>query len=162
MQHSLTHTRTGWTGLLASAWAILFAAQGVQAQDIVTMQLQQGFGKNKVRYKDFQWEVLNSEHLELHFEAEFHDLAVRAVDYLEEAHDHISGILHHELSHKPPIVIYQSQYEFQQTNIIHDFLPPGVAGFAEPLRYRMVIPFDGDLDEFRNVLVHELTHIFHA
>ena len=72
------------------------------------MQLQQGFGKNKVRYKDFQWEVLNSEHLELHFEAEFHDLAVRAVDYLEEAYDHISGILHHELSHKPPIVIYQS------------------------------------------------------
>ncbi len=160
MQHSLTHTRTGWTGLLALAWAILFAAQGVQAQDIVTMQLQQGFGKNKVRYKDFQWEVLNSEHLELHFEAEFHDLAVRAVDYLEEAYDHISGILHHELSHKPPIVIYQSQYEFQQTNIIHEFLPPGVAGFAEPLRYRMVIPFDGDLDEFRNVLVHELTHIF--
>ena len=45
MQHSLTHTRTGWTGLLALAWAILFAAQGVQAQDIVTMQLQQGFGK---------------------------------------------------------------------------------------------------------------------
>ena len=33
------------------------------------MQLQQGFGKNKVRYKDFHWEVLKSEHLELHFEA---------------------------------------------------------------------------------------------
>ena len=81
MQHSLTHTRTGWTGLLASLGNTLCSA-GVQAQDIVTMQLQQGFGKNKVRYKDFQWEVLNSEHLELHFEAEFHDLAVRAVDYL--------------------------------------------------------------------------------
>ena len=124
------------------------------------MQLQQGFGKNKVRYKDFQWEILESEHLELHFESEFHDLAVRAIHYLEEGYDHISKILHHELSHKPPIVIYQSQYEFQQTNIIREFLPPGVAGFAEPLRYRMVIPFDGDLDEFRNVLIHELTHIF--
>ena len=160
MQHNLTRMCTSWTGLLAIAWAMLFTSQAVQAQDIVTMQLQQGFGKNKVRYKDFQWEVLDSEHLELHFEAEFHDLAVRAVDYLEEAYDHISDVLHHELSHKPPIVIYQSQYEFQQTNIFPGFLPPGVAGFAEPLRYRMVIPFDGDLDEFRNVLVHELTHIF--
>jgi hypothetical protein len=139
---------------------LLFTAEQVAAQDILTMQLQQGFGKNKVRYKDFHWEVLKSEHLELHFEAEFHDLAVRAVGYLEDAYDHISETLHHELSHKPPIVIYQSHYEFQQTNIIHEFLPPGVAGFAEPLRYRMVIPFDGDLDEFRNVLVHELTHIF--
>ena len=146
-------------GILTTLLLIL-SVESTLSQDILTMQLQQGFGKNKVRYKDFKWEILESEHLELHFEPEFYDLAVRAIHYLEEGYDHISGILHHELSHKPPIVIYQSQYEFQQTNIIREFLPPGVAGFAEPLRYRMVIPFDGDLDEFRNVLIHELTHIF--
>lgn len=144
------------------ACALLFGlgAGDLGAQDILTMQLQQGFGKNKVRYRDFKWEVLESEHLELHFEPEFQDLAVQAIEYLEEAYTHISEILHHELSNRPPIVIYQSHYQFQQTNIFPDFLPPGVAGFAEPLRFRMVIPFDGDLDEFRNVLVHELCHIF--
>ena len=110
-----------WLGI--AVILLLFAAEKVAAQDILTMQLQQGFGKNKVRYKDFHWEVLKSEHLELHFEAEFHDLAVRAVGYLEEAYDHISETLQHELSHKPPMVIYQSHYEFQQTNIIHEFLP---------------------------------------
>ena len=130
------------------------------AQDILTSQLQQGFGKNKVRYKDFDWWILESEHLDLYYEPEFHDLAEQAIVYLEEGYDHISEILHHDLSHRPPVVIFKSHYEFQQTNIIHEFLPPGVAGFAEPLRYRMVIPFSGDLDEFRNVLVHELTHIF--
>jgi len=135
-------------------------AQELQAQDILTMQLQQGFGKNKVRYKDFDWWVLESENLDLYYEPEFHELAERAVEYLEEAYVHISETLHHELSSRPPIVIFKSNYEFQQTNIIHDFLPPGVAGFAEPLRYRMVIPFDGDLDEFRSVLIHELSHIF--
>ncbi|MEE2874327.1 MAG: peptidase MA family metallohydrolase, partial [Candidatus Latescibacterota bacterium] len=145
---------------LACALLLLLCAGDLGAQDILTQQLQQGFGKNKVRYRDFKWEVLESEHLELHFEPEFQDLAVQAVEYLEEAYGHISGILHHELSNRPPIVIYQSHYQFQQTNIFPDFLPPGVAGFAEPLRFRMVIPFDGDLDEFRNVLVHELTHIF--
>lgn len=145
---------------LACALLLVLCAGDLGAQDILTQQLQQGFGKNKVRYRDFKWEVLESEHLELHFEPEFQDLAVQAVEYLEEAYGHISGILHHELSNRPPIVIYQSHYQFQQTNIFPDFLPPGVAGFAEPLRFRMVIPFNGDLDEFRNVLVHELTHIF--
>ncbi len=130
------------------------------AQDILTSQLQQGFGKNKVRYKDFDWWILESEHVDLYYEPEFHDLAEQAIVYLEAGYDHISEILHHDLSHRPPVVIFKSHYEFQQTNIIHEFLPPGVAGFAEPLRYRMVIPFSGDLDEFRNVLVHELTHIF--
>jgi hypothetical protein len=134
--------------------------QLVQAQDILSSQLRQSLGKNKVRYKEFDWWILESEHLSLHYEPEFDDLAHRAIQYLEEGYDHISEIMRHDLSTKPPIIIYKSHYDFQQTNIIHQFLPPGVAGFAEPLRYRMVIPFAGDLDEFRNVLVHELMHIF--
>lgn len=145
---------------LACAALLAWGTADLSAQDILTSQLQQGFGKNKVRYRDFQWEILESEHIELHFESEFQNLAVQAIEYLEEGYDHISQILHHELSHRPPVVIYQSHYQFQQTNIFPDFLPPGVAGFAEPLRFRMVVPFAGDLDEFRNVLVHELTHIF--
>ena len=145
---------------LACAALLVWGTADLSAQDILTLQLQQGFGKNKVRYRDFQWEILESEHIELHFEPEFQNLAVRAIEYLEEGYDHISQILHHDLSHRPPVVIYQSHYQFQQTNIFPDFLPPGVAGFAEPLRFRMVVPFAGDLDEFRNVLVHELTHIF--
>ena len=145
---------------LACAALLAWGTADLGAQDILTLQLQQGFGKNKVRYRDFQWEILESEHIELHFEPEFQNLAVQAIEYLEEGYDHISQILHHDLSHRPPVVIYQSHYQFQQTNIFPDFLPPGVAGFAEPLRFRMVVPFAGDLDEFRNVLVHELTHIF--
>ncbi|MDP6700848.1 MAG: peptidase MA family metallohydrolase, partial [Candidatus Latescibacteria bacterium] len=145
---------------LVCALLVGLGSADLGAQDVLTLQLQQGFGKNKVRYRDFKWEILESEHLELHFEPEFQDLAVEAIECLEEAYDHISEILHHELSHRPPVVIYQSHYQFQQTNIYPAFLPPGVAGFAEPLRFRMVIPFDGDLDEFRNVLVHELCHIF--
>ncbi|MBM3276939.1 MAG: PD40 domain-containing protein [Candidatus Handelsmanbacteria bacterium] len=144
-------------GLLAwLSWAVAPAA----AQDILSTQLDQGFGQNKVRYKDFKWMVMESQHLQLYYEPEFAGLAQRAVQYLEEAYTHISQLMRHELSSKPPIVIFKSHYEFEQTNIIQEFLPPGVAGFAEPLRYRMVIPFDGDLDEFRNVLTHELMHIF--
>lgn len=141
------------------AW-VAYTAVPAAAQDILTTQLEQGFGQNKVRYKDFKWMVMESQHLQLYYEPEFADLAQRAVQYLEEAYTHISQVMHHELSSKPPIVIFKSHYEFEQTNIVQDFLPPGVAGFAEPLRYRMVIPFDGDLDEFRNVLTHELMHIF--
>ena len=153
---AITRFRSLAAGVALLAWGVA----DLNAQDILTSQLQQGFGKNKVRYRDFQWEILESEHIELHFEPEFQNLAVQAIEYLEEGYDHISQILHHELSHRPPVVIYQSHYQFQQTNIFPDFLPPGVAGFAEPLRFRMVVPFAGDLDEFRNVLVHELTHIF--
>ena len=144
---------------LAIALLLPFAQESA-AQDIVSSQLRQGFGKNKVRYKDFDWHVVESEHVLLYYEPEFEYLADRAVQYLEEGYDHISSLMRHELSTKPPIVIFKSHYEFQQTNIIQSRLPPGVAGFAEPLRYRMVIPFNGNHSDFRNVLVHELMHIF--
>ena len=155
-----TQRRLGMYGLTLGLAASFAISTQLEAQDVVSSQLRQGFGKNKVRYKDFDWYYIESEHLELYYEPEFEYLAEEAVQILEEAYDHISGIMRHELSTKPPIIIFKSHYEFQQTNIIHSFLPPGVAGFAEPLRYRMVIPFDGDLDEFRNVLTHELMHIF--
>ncbi|MFH1569098.1 MAG: peptidase MA family metallohydrolase, partial [Gemmatimonadota bacterium] len=156
-------SRRGLLLLLAATWAVAELAAGTSpaaAQDIVSSQLRQGFGRNKVRYKDFDWHYIESQHLLVHYEPEFEDLAERAVTYLEEGYTHLNGVTHHELSTKPPIVLFKSSYEFQQTNIVQDFLPPGVAGFAEPLRYRMVVPFDGDLEEFRNVLVHELMHIF--
>ena len=154
--------RTGrvHTLTLALTLVLAFGWQPLPAQDIISSQLYQDFGKNKVRYKNFDWWILESEHLTLYYEPEFHELAHQAIQYLEEGYTQVSEILRHNLSTKPPIVIFKSHYEFQQTNIIHDFLPPGVAGFAEPLRYRMVIPFNGDLDEFRNVLIHELCHIF--
>ena len=44
-----------WTVVCGILWATM--GQNANAQDILTLQLQQGFGKNKVRYKDFQWEV---------------------------------------------------------------------------------------------------------
>ena len=124
--------KTGPIGALLVS--LLLGAGEVAAQDVVSSQLRQGFGKNKVRYKDFDWHYAESEHLLLHYEPEFEDLADRAILFLEEAYDHISGLMRHELSTKPPIVIFKSHYEFQQTNIIQAFLPPGVAGFAEPLR----------------------------
>ncbi|MBT3344663.1 MAG: hypothetical protein HN712_21765 [Gemmatimonadetes bacterium] len=150
--------RLRWTTALLAVCLML--PEVSSAQDIVSSQLRQGFGRNKVRYKAFDWHFVESDHLLLHYEPEFEALADRAVIYLEDAYAHISGVMRHELSTKPPIVIFKSHYEFQQTNIIQSFLPPGVAGFAEPLRYRMVIPFNGDLDDFRNVLTHELMHIF--
>ena len=117
---------------LACVALLVWGTADLGAQDILTLQLQQGFGKNKVRYRDFQWEILESEHIELHFEPEFQNLAVRAIEYLEEGYDHISQILHHDLSHRPPVVIYQSHYQFQQTNIFPTFCR--LASLALPSR----------------------------
>ena len=69
--------RRRWFPLGAALLALLLLPISVgqlHAQDILTMQLQQGFGKNKVRYKNFDWHIVESEHLQLLYEPEFEEL----------------------------------------------------------------------------------------
>lgn len=39
-------------------------------------------------------------------------------------------------------------------------IPEGVGGFFEHRKGRVVIPYMGDISRFRNVLTHELAHVF--
>ncbi|MBA3583686.1 MAG: hypothetical protein H0W36_04005, partial [Gemmatimonadetes bacterium] len=39
------------------------------------------FGKNKIQYDDFQWEVLTSEHVDLYYYPEERELALVALSY---------------------------------------------------------------------------------
>ncbi len=147
--------------LMIAVLVVATAAPGiVRAQDILLSQFSQSFGKNKIQYKNFQWWKLKTEHLEIYYNPEYLGLALSAAEILEDGYEKISRSLHHDLSTVPPIIIFQSHYEFEQTNIVPYILPPGVGGFAESLKFRAVIPFNGDLEDFRSVLVHELTHLF--
>ncbi|HID11833.1 MAG TPA: hypothetical protein EYP17_11125 [Candidatus Latescibacteria bacterium] len=119
-----------------------------------------GFGQNKVRYRKFQWWALKTKYVEVYYNPGYEDLAKIAAKMAEDAVERIQKATRHELSTVVPLVLYETHYQFEQTNIVEEILPPGVGGFAESLRYRVVIPFDGNLDNLRSVIAHELTHIF--
>ena len=59
-----------------------------------------------------------------------------------------------------PLVLFKTQAEFQQQNVIPGEVPEGVAAFAEPQRDRMVLPIDEPPDQLYRLITHELTHIF--
>ena len=58
------------------------------------------------------------------------------------------------------MIFYKTHSEFEQTNLFPDFVPEGVAAFAEPIRDRMVLPIDEPPDRLQGLITHELTHIF--
>jgi len=121
-----------------------------------------GFGKNKIQYDDFQWEILSGEHVDLYYYPEEQELARIALDYAEESF----RALEQEFSYHPreriPLVLYASHAHFEQTNILPYFIPEGVAGFTEFLKGRVALPFNGSYADFRHVIRHELVHVFQA
>jgi len=118
------------------------------------------FGKNKVQYTHFDWQVLNTPHFNIFFYSEEKELAEIAGKLAEESFEFMENKFNHYIFTPVPLIIYSSPNYFEQTNVIPNLLPENVAGFTEFFKGRMVIPFDGSYSAFAEVLRHELVHVF--
>jgi len=136
--------------LLALAFSV-FAASKVEAQETV-------FGKNKVAYRKFTWEYIQSEHFDIYYYDSQYTVAKFSASVLENAYKIIIKQLGYELHNRIPVFIYLSPNDFQTTSITSGILPEGVNGFTEAFKKRIVVHFNGSYADYRHLLHHELTH----
>ncbi|NJN63771.1 MAG: hypothetical protein HC882_02080 [Acidobacteria bacterium] len=120
----------------------------------------QYFGKNKISYSNFEWKVYASPHFDVHYYAGMENQLEQVVNELESAYLDISRILDHELTKRVPVILYQTQRDFQQTNVLLTEIPDAVGAFAEPFQNRLVMPIDDPPDRRYVLARHELTHVF--
>ena len=118
------------------------------------------FGKNKVQYTNFDWQVMTTRHFRIYFYPEEEEIAKVAARIAEDAYPRLAARFNHEVSHVVPLIVYSSPAYFSQTNIIPDLLPESVGGFTEFLKGRVVVPYHGSCFDFEHVIVHELVHVF--
>ncbi len=120
----------------------------------------QYFGQNKIQYRDFHFKILSTEHFDIYFYDGGKDIALFAQDVLEDGYEQLSKDFGIEVEFRIPVILYNAPNHFSQTNVTLELIEESVGGFTEILKNRMVIPFNGDYEDLRHVLVHELTHVF--
>ncbi len=118
------------------------------------------FGRNKIQYEDFDWEVLKTKHFDIFHYPEMRELAEIGAGFAEEAYEELESKFATSLNRRVPIIFYSSNLHFKQTNVIQNFIPDGVGGFFEFLKGRVVIPANGNVHRFKRVIRHELVHVF--
>ena len=118
----------------------------------------QSFGQNKVQYKEFDWSLISSPNFDVYYYGEDTQLAEFTAEVSEEAHEQISKHLHWTLKKRVSIIVYYSHNDFQQTNVIWQYMREGIGGVTELFKNRVVLPFEGDYEQFRHVIHHELVH----
>ncbi|HHS50695.1 MAG TPA: hypothetical protein ENN07_06215 [candidate division Zixibacteria bacterium] len=118
------------------------------------------FGKNKIQYKDYDWQRLRTEHFDIYFFGAEEELA-RITAYEVESFwkDHVASFRFVPRV-RVPVIVYPTPNLFQETNVIPWILPEGLGGFTEYFKGRVVLPFNGDYADFRHTLKHELVHAF--
>jgi Tol biopolymer transport system component len=120
----------------------------------------QYFGRNKVQYKNLDFQILKTEHFDIYFypeEREGIDIAARMS---ERWLTRLERLFAHQLRGRQPLVLYASHPDFEQTNAIQGELGEGTGGVTEPVRRRIVLPLGGPLADTDNVIGPELVHAF--
>ena len=144
-----TRRRALRLALPAALAALLLAPAPLRAQ-----------GQNKVVYDKFDWKIYSSTHFRIYHYGRGEAALQKVASMAESAYDDLSRRLNYQVPKPIPLLFYVSHAEFEQNNIILNFIPEGVGAFAEPARNRMVLPIDLPDEKLQNLISHELTHIF--
>jgi Tol biopolymer transport system component len=120
----------------------------------------QYFGRNKVEYANFDFQILSTEHFDIYYYPQEARAARTAARLAERWYARLSTVLGHHFDRRQPLVLYGSQAEFAQTNVVSGMLSDSIGGVTESARRRIVMPLAPTLGETERVLGHELVHAF--
>lgn len=137
----------------------LMAASAVVAADSAPLSAQY-FGRNKVQYRTFDFQILRTHHFDVYYYPEEEAAAREGARMAERWYTRLSRILDHEFEERQPFIFYASHPHFQQTNTSFSAISDGTGGFTEAFKQRVVMPFTYSLEETDHVVGHELVHAF--
>ncbi|MBI4521454.1 MAG: PD40 domain-containing protein, partial [Gemmatimonadetes bacterium] len=120
----------------------------------------QYFGRNKVRYDDFDFKVLKTSHFDIHFYPEATDAVADGARMAERWYERLARTFQHEFKDRKPLVLYADHPDFQQTNTLEGFIDEGTGGVTESAKNRVILPITGSYQDTDHVLGHELVHAF--
>jgi Tol biopolymer transport system component len=119
----------------------------------------QYFGRNKVQYRTFDFQLLRTDHFDIYYYPEIEESAHDVGRMAERWYARLSRVLNHEFEQRQPIILYASPGDFQQTNVIGP-VGEGTGGVTESAKQRIVMPVGITYAETDHVLGHELVHAF--
>ncbi len=117
-------------------------------------------GPNKVQYQPREFRIIQTTHFDVFFYEEEREAALDAARMAERIYGRLSRLLDHDFQDRKPIILYASQSDFQQTNVLGGHIDESTGGVTESLKDRVLLPLTGSYAEFEHVLGHELVHSF--
>ncbi len=89
------------------------------------------FGQNKVQYKYFEWYYIQTNHFDIYFTDNGETLAEFTAYAAEDALSKIQSSFDYSINNRITLIIYNSQNDFQETNVTDYYLSEGIQGFTE-------------------------------
>ncbi|MCC5945626.1 MAG: hypothetical protein JJT94_11880 [Bernardetiaceae bacterium] len=115
------------------------------------------FGKNRVQYREFEWEYYSTANFSIYFYDKHDDLARITAEIAESEFRRIRDLIGFSPYSRLQIFVYRTTEELQQSNLgirTQDFKIGGQTNFAKSV---LEIAFTGSRESFRRELIREIT-----
>jgi len=120
----------------------------------------QYFGRNKVQYEHFEFEIMESDNFAIYHYLENEENVKKVADLCELWYQRHLKVFRDTFPGKNPYIVYNNHADFQQNTIIQSLISTGTHGVTEALRTRVIIPYLESNSETSHVIGHELVHVF--
>ena len=119
----------------------IFLSQNLFSQD-------EQFGKNKVQYKHFKWSYIQSSHFDIYFYEGGEYIAQFTASAAESAYLKIKESFKYSINHRIPIMVYNSHNDFQQTNVISEYMEEGLVALQNYLKIELLFHLKETINNF--------------
>ena len=121
---------------------------------------QESFGKNRIQYRPFKWQVLTSQNFEVFFYEGGQQTATLAAQLAESDFDRITEILGYSPFNRTKIFVYTSTQDLNQSNVGLNLASEREIKEENLAKSRIEIAYSGSSSSFRKNLDHQISHVF--
>ncbi len=129
-----------------------------QAQNFFPTQ--EPFGKNRIQFRPFKWQVLTSQNFEVYFYEGGQQSATLAIQLAESDFDRITELLGYSPFSRTKIFVYTSTQDLNQSNVGLNLASEREIKEENLAKSRIEIAYSGSSSSFRKNLVNEISHVF--
>ena len=117
------------------------------------------YGKNRIQNKSFDWKILSSENFDIYYNNEGKRNAEISIKHLENNFNSITNIIGHFPTSKTKIFIYNSEADFNQSNIgINEKEIYLTSNVQNNIKLEFTTFFPGTVKEFQSNLTYEFSN----
>src|SRR5688500_15255694 len=117
------------------------------------------FGKNRIQYRQFNWQYLSSENFDVYYYDARKAVAQNALEFLEAEFDRITDLIGYPPYFKTKVFLYNSLADLRQSNFGHNrnvLTANGGTGFIKPY---VEVANVGTTQEFKEELLFQISDL---
>jgi Tol biopolymer transport system component len=133
---------------------ILVAVFSAQAQ-----YAQETFGKNRIQYRQFDWQYLSGENFDVYYYDNRKAIAQNALEFLESEFDRITDLIGYPPYFKTKVFLYNSLSDLRQSNVGLNRTLYTVNGETEFIKPYVEVANLGTANEFKEELLMRISEL---